>query len=424
MTQDPQLGIRTDAFIGADDKRTENAARRGDSDLVRPGKRKSDLGEVNTRFFTFADRKNPFVFRTGETLAPVTLAYETYGSLNSTKSNAILLFHALSGSQHAAGINRRVKGVGRLWTDEMHVGWWDDFIGPGKALDTERYFIVCANYIGGCYGSSGPPSRNPATGKPYGRAFPTVMIGDIVDSQVRLLDHLGIAQLHAVVGASLGGLCANNFAVRYPDRVRIVITIGSGIEVSILQRIYNYEQICAIEEDKYFNGGHYYGRKRPDRGLALARMISHKTFVSLEMMADRARTEVVRPEEDRDKWYWMSHPVESYLRNQGLKFVKRFDANTYLRIIDAWQRFDLLKDTGKSSFEEVFSVCRNQRHLVFTIEGDACFEPAQQAQQCAVLRKARVPHEHITVHSDKGHDSFLLEPNLYTPHLAYFLRAR
>lgn len=383
----------------------------------------SDLGEVKTRFFTFGDRRHPFIFRTGEKLQPVTLAYETYGRLSPARDNVILLFHALSGSQHAAGVNRAVRGVGKLWTEELHLGWWDNFIGPGKAFDTNRYCIVCANYVGGCYGSSGPVTRNPATGKPYGRSFPTVMFGDVVDTQARLLDHLGIHRLHAVVGASLGGLCAVNFAVRYPDRVGVVISIASGIEVSIQQRITNYEQICAIEEDKYFNGGHYYGSRHPERGLALARMISHKTFVSLEMMADRARHEVVRPEEDRDKWYWLSHPVESYIRNQGFKFVKRFDANTYLRIIDAWQRFDLLKETGKSTYEEAFAPCVDQRHLVFTIEHDACFAPAQQEHYCRVLRKARVPHQHITVHSDKGHDSFLLEPELYTPHISYCLRA-
>lgn len=385
-------------------------------------KLKSDLGDVETKFFTFADRRHPFVFQSGEKLAPVTLAYETYGTLSPQKDNAILVFHALSGSQHAAGINRAVKGVGRLWTEELHLGWWDDFIGPGKAFDTNRYFVICANYVGGCYGSSGPVSRNPKTRAPFGRAFPTVMFSDIVDSQIELLNHLGIDRLHAVAGGSLGGLCATNLAVRHQDRVGVVIAIASGIEVSIQQRILNYEQICAIEEDKFFNGGHYYGRKHPERGLALARMISHKTFVSLDMMADRARTEVVRPEEDRDKWYWMSHPVESYLRNQGFKFVKRFDANTYLRIIDAWQRFNLIADTGKASHEEIFAACRKQRHLVFTIENDACFAPEQQDQQCRALRKARVPHQHITVHSDKGHDSFLLEPELYTPHIAYYLR--
>ncbi len=383
---------------------------------------KSDLGEVETQFFTFGDKQHPFVFQTGETLPRVTLAYETYGTLNADRSNAILLFHALSGSQHAAGINRAIKGVDRLWNEDLYLGWWDAFIGPDKALDTNQYFVICANYIGSCYGSSGPTSINPETNKPFARSFPTVMFSDIVNSQVHLLDHLGIKKLHAVVGGSLGGLCATNFAVRYPERVDTVITIAAAVEISIQQRITNYEQICAIEEDKHFNGGHYYGQKHPDRGLALARMISHKTFVSLDMMADRARSEVVRPEEDRDKWYWLSHPVESYLRNQGLKFVKRFDANTYLRIIDAWQRFNLLTDTGKSTLEEVFSVCRHQHHLVFTITRDACFSPEQQEQQCRVLRKARVPFQHITVHSDKGHDSFLLEPELFTPHIAYFLR--
>lgn len=383
----------------------------------------STLGEVKTQFFTFADRRHPFVFRTGEKLSPVQLAYETYGTLNAARDNAVLLFHALSGSQHAAGINRAVPGVDGRWTEELHLGWWDDYIGPGKALDTNRFFVVCANYVGGCYGSSGPITRNPRTKKPYGRAFPTVMIGDIVDSQIALLDHLGIQKLHATVGASLGGLCSVNLAVRHPGRVRLVIPIASGVEVSIQQRISNYEQICAIEEDRHFNGGHYYDtRHRPDRGLTLARMISHKTFISLEQMEMRARGLIVLPEVDRDKWYWMFHPVESYLRNQGLKFVKRFDANTYLRIIDAWQRFDLLKETGRKTLADVFSVCRDQRYLVFTIQDDACFAPAQQEQHCRALKQARVPFQHLTVHSDKGHDSFLIEPELFTPHLAHFLR--
>lgn len=381
----------------------------------------SSLGEVKTKFFTFGSRKEPFEFRTGEKLSSVTLAYETYGELSPNADNAILVFHALSGSQHAAGINRSVPGTRRLWTEELHMGWWDDFIGPGKAIDTRKYFVVCANYLGGCYGSSGPISKNPRSGKPYGRSFPTVMLGDVVDSQIRLLDHLGIGKLHAAIGGSLGGMCAINLAVRYPERVKLVMPIASGINVSILQRIYNYEQICAIEEDKFFNGGHYYSGRKPDRGLALARMISHKTFVSLEMMERRARKEVVRPEEDKDKWYWLSHPVESYLRGQGLKFVKRFDANTYLRIIDAWQRYNLLQDTGKKNMKAVFKPCRKQKYLVFSIEGDACFEQQQQDELCDALRSADVPFQHHTVHSEKGHDSFLLEPELYSPHIAYVL---
>ncbi|MCB1068980.1 MAG: homoserine O-acetyltransferase [Verrucomicrobia bacterium] len=391
------------------------------SSALPQGQHPEGVGETRTRWFTFGDQADPFVFRTGETLSSVTLAYEQYGELNEKRDNAILLFHALSGSQHAAGYNPAIEGVGNLWTEEMHTGWWDAFIGPGRALDTNRYCILCVNYIGGCYGSSGPVSIHPDTGKPFGREFPTVMIGDIVDSQMRLLDHLGIQTLHAVVGGSLGGLCAVNLAVQYPDRVQTVIPIASGAAVSILQRITNYEQICAIEEDKHFNGGHYYEGPRPDRGLALARMISHKTFVSLEMLELRARQEVIRPEEDKDKWYWLSHPVESYLRNQGLKFVKRFDANTYLRIMDAWQRFDLLKETGKATLAEVFDACRDQRYLIFSIDSDVCFHPELQDEQCHALRKAGVTFHHITVHSEKGHDSFLLEPDLFVPHLDYAL---
>jgi len=381
----------------------------------------SSLGEVKTKFFTFGDRKHPFVFQSKEKLDSITLAYETYGELSPAADNAVLIFHALSGSQHVAGINHAVAPAGKLWTDEMVHGWWDDFVGPGKAIDTRKFFVVCANYIGGCYGSSGPVSRNPKTRKPYGRSFPTVMVGDIVDSQVKLLDELGITKLHAVVGGSLGGMCVINFAVRYPDRVSLVIPIASGLATSIRQRIFNYEQICAIEEDKYFNSGNYYSGPRPDRGLALARMISHKTFVSLEMMEHRARQEVIRPEEDHDKWYWLSHPVESYLRGQGFKFVSRFDANTYLRIIDAWQRYDLLKDTEKKNYQSVFARCRKQKYLVFSIESDDCFHPVMQDQLCEVLRRANVSFQHITLHSEKGHDSFLLEPALYTPHIAYML---
>lgn len=383
----------------------------------------SPIGHVETQLFDFGDADHPFVFRTGEKLDQVTLAYETYGTLSPSADNAILLYHALSGSQHAAGTNTSVPAAGALWTDEMHQGWWDDFIGPGKAIDTRKWFVICANYIGGCYGSSGPISINPQTGQPYGRSFPTVMFGDVVDSQIQLLDHLGIETLHAVIGASVGGLCAVNHATRYPDRVKLAILIGSGISTSILQRIYNYEQICAIEEDKFFEGGNYYGGQHPDRGLTLARMISHKTFVSLETMSERARKEVVRPEEDKDKWYWMSHPVESYLRKQGLKFVNRFDANTYLRIIDAWQRFDLLKDTGKSSFHEVFEPCRDQKYLVFSVDSDACFYPDRQDQLCQELKGAEVSFQRITVHSEKGHDSFLLDPDLFTPHISYMLNS-
>lgn len=378
------------------------------------------LTNTETKFFKFDnDGAGIRLFR-GGFLPEIELAYETYGQLNSNHDNAILLFHAFTGSQHAAGFNPSVPGVGELWTAECQQGWWEDFVGPGKSLDTSKFFIICANYLGGCYGSTGPGSLNPLTGKIYGPDFPMVTFSDIVDSQVRLLDHFGIQKLHAVVGASIGGFLTVNLATRYPDRAQNVVSIASGIEVSPLQRIMNFEQICAIERDPCFNGGNYSSDRRPDFGLASARMISHKTFVSLGAMTLRANSEIVQKQEDFS-WYQVQHPLESYILHQGRKFIKRFDANTYLHIINAWQGFDLLKEGKAENFHELFLRCRDQKFLVFTIDSDVCFYPDEQETLAKVLKDADVHTLRLTVHSDKGHDSFLLEPELFAPHLIYAL---
>jgi homoserine O-acetyltransferase len=377
---------------------------------------------TETKFFTFGGKgEEPLRLQNGERLGPVTLAYQTYGRLAPDRDNAILLFHALSGSQNAAGYNPSVPGVGDLWREDCRVGWWDDFIGPGKALDTDLFFVVCANYLGGCYGSTGPGSVDPRTGRPYGSRFPGISLCDIVDSQMRLADFLGIGCFHAATGGSLGGLLALTAATRYPQRVRTVIPIACGHEVTILQRIHNFEQVYAIEADPHFQGGDFYGGPRPAKGLALARMIAHKTYVSLQVMEARARGETVRKEEDL-KRYEISHPVESYMLHQGRKFVDRFDANTYLRIMQAWQRFDLVADTGAMDIQDVFSRCRDQRFLVFSIDSDVCSYPEEQAGLVRVLKDCGVPTQHITVHSDKGHDSFLLEPELFAPYLSFTLK--
>ena len=375
---------------------------------------------VETKFFTFADETNPFRLRSGQTLSTVTLAYETYGELNADKSNAILLFHALSGSQHAAGINPAVPGIGDLWTEECKTGWWDGFIGPGKALDTDKFFIICANYLGGCYGSTGPSSINPATGIPYAAAFPNICMADIVDSQIHLLNYLEISCLHAVIGASLAGMQCLSLATRHPERVRLVIPIATSMRSSILQRIHNFEQIYAIERDPHFQGGNYYQGTHPDEGLALARIISHKTFVSLGQMNHRARDEVRQPDDDLT-FYHVNFPVESYVLHQGKKFVRRFDANTYLRVLEAWQKYDLAKEANVNSYVESFACCRHQRYMVFSIDSDVCFYPDEQEALATTLEQAGIPSRRITVHSDKGHDAFLLESKLFTPHLAYTL---
>jgi len=380
----------------------------------------SSIGRVRTRFFEFKNSRKPLRLRCGVSLPRFTLAYETYGKLNPARSNAVLLFHAMTGSQHAAGVNRNVPGLDGRWTEELHEGWWDKFIGPGKALDTRKLFVICANYLGGCYGSTGPASINPGTGKIWGPGFPVLRISDIVDSQIRLLDHLGINALHAVIGTSIGGFLSLSLATRYPARVRTVISIGTGVETTVLQRILNFEQITAIESDPYFNGGNYYDGALPQTGLALARRIAHKTFISPEALSERARGEVVS-QASPFGWYEMNSPVESYMLHQGEKFVQRFDANTYLRILDTWQWFDLLAEADAPAFATLFGRTKGQEYLVFSIDSDFAFPRQEQSKLVRLLKDAGTPVTWITVHSDKGHDSFLLEPKLFAPHIGQAL---
>ncbi len=383
------------------------------------------IGETQTQFLEVGSAQEPFAFSCGMSLPGITVAYETYGKLNARKTNAILLFHALSGSQHAAGVTKSVPDTDARWTEDCQTGWWDLFIGPGKAMDTNRYFIICANYLGGCYGSSGPASINPKTGKPYGGKFPAVSSSDVVRSQLAVLDHLGIKQLLAVIGASVGGLLAINLATMFPERVKIVMPIASGPRTTVLARLTLFEQVMAIENDSHFHGGDYYKGEAPEYGLALARMISHKTFVHLDAIERRARTDMNQPD-GQLSWYRVKHNVESYMLHQGKKFVKRFDANTYLRICDMWLRYDPLFDAGVADYEQLFARSREAGHhyLIFSIDSDFCFYPEEQAELIGYLERAGVSSMHITVHSEKGHDSFLLEPELYTPHLVYTLEGR
>ena len=371
------------------------------------------LGVVETEFFTM---EKSFPLQCGQELEPVTLAYETYGKLNDAKDNAILLFHALTGSQHAAGFNPSVPAAHPLWVDEVHTGWWNGFIGPGKALNTDRFSVICVNYLGGCYGSTGPASVDADTGRPYGSSFPRISIVDVVDSQMALLDHLGIETLHAAIGGSVGGMMCVNLATRYPERVKNVIPIAAGLGVTALQRIHIFEQCNAIENDPHFARGDYYDGPAPDRGLALARMIGHKSFVSLQAIEERARDEIVDREETGGH-IQIVNPIESYMWHQGAKFVKRFDANSYLRTMELWQTFDLVEQANGSDLDSVLRRCRNQRFMIFSIDSDVCYYPDEQEEMVGALKRAGVPVRRITVHSEKGHDSFLLEPDLFAPHL-------
>ncbi len=378
--------------------------------------------ETCTQFFQTGSHADPVTLRDGGELPGVILAYETWGTLNAERSNGIFLFHALSGSHHAAGINSCIDGIGNLWQPEMHEGWWESMIGSGKALDTDKYFIVCANYLGGCYGSTGPASLNPLSGKPWGASFPAVSAADQVEVFARLLDYLQIQTLHAVVGPSVGGLIALTFATTYAERVRNVVVIASGFKTTVLNRLILFEQILAIENDPYFNGGDYYDASPPLYGLVLARMISHKTFVHLDSFESRARQDVVQPD-DVLAWYRVRDQFQSYMLHQGKKFVRRFDANTYLRIVDLWSRYNAIEQGTTETPAGLFkrASLASQRWLVFSIDSDFCFYPEEQAELVKHLEDAKVDVMHITVHSDKGHDSFLLEPDLYTPHVSWLL---
>ena len=362
----------------------------------------------------------PVVLANGETLPHVDLVYETYGQLNAAKDNAILLFHALTGSHHAAGFNDELPDAQTRWTEECHVGWWDDFIGQGKALDTRASYVICVNYLGGCYGSTGPTSVMPGQERPLGRQFPSLTIADIVDSQIHLLDYLGIERLHAVVGASLGGLMCLSLATRYPDRVAKVIPISAGLDVTPLQRLINFEQIIAIESDPNFRAGDYYGYTPPNQGLSLARIIGHKTFVSVADLEARARAGIIDTTNVFAS-YSVNHKLESYMIHQGRRFCSRFDANSYLRILEAWQRFDLVREAACQHLSEVLIRCREQEFLTFTIDSDVCFYPEEQEKMVAALNAAGITSTRLTVHSEKGHDSFLLETGLFTPQINYFL---
>jgi len=375
--------------------------------------------QTQTRFYTLPE---PFECRAGGVIPEVRLAYETYGELNEDKSNAVLVFHALSGNQHAAGVCPDVPEADPYWTDECVTGWWDRFIGPGRAINTDKFFVICANYLGGCYGSTGPRSPHPDDGKPYGSRFPFIKCEDVVNSQIALLDHFGIDKLHAVTGPSVGGLLCLTLATLYPERVDIVLPLGTGPRLTSLTRLHNFEQITAIESDKNFNGGDYYDGPYPEEGLMLARMIAHKTYVSLETMESRARGELVQPTEGFS-FYKLGHRIESYMFHHGKKFVQRFDANSYLRIMAMWQRFNLKTMLKLNSLPEVFSRCTHQRYMIFSIDTDVCFYPGEQAELEHLLKESGVRCLRITVHSEKGHDSFLLEPDLFTPHIRYTLES-
>ena len=364
------------------------------------------LGLVQTKTFTFAETPDEFTLESGRSLAPITLAYETYGRLNSARSNALLILHAFSGDAHAAGYHE----------GDDRPGWWGIMIGPGKSLDTDRYFIICANVIGGCRGSTGPSSTNPATGRPYALGFPVVTVKDMVRAQRRLIDHLGIDRLLCVIGGSMGGMQALQWAVTYPDRVALAIPVAATARSSAQSIAFNEVGRQAIQADPDWMDGDYYGKTTPRRGLALARMVAHITFLSDAAMHRKfGRRLQDRAEVGFD--FVTDFAVESYLRYQGDSFVKRFDANSYLYLTKAMDYFDLSLDRP---LREAFAGV-SARFLVVSFSSDWAYPSYQSREIVTALRQNDVHVVYSELPTDAGHDAFLLESDALGRLLANFL---
>jgi homoserine O-acetyltransferase/O-succinyltransferase len=348
----------------------------------------------------------------GRTLQRVEVAYETYGSLDKDGLNAILICHALSGDSHVAGLR---PGEDAATT---HPGWWDIMVGPGKAIDTQRFFVVCANVLGGCTGTTGPSAIDPATGHAYGLGFPLITIEDMVDVQARLLDALGISRLVSVVGGSMGGMQALSWAKRYPERVGSVIADATTTRLGAQAIAFNEVGRRAILEDPAFAGGDYYDRPdQPESGLSIARMIGHITYLSDESMHEKFGRRL-RSAETYAYDFVSEFEVETYLAYQGRRFVERFDANTYLYMTKAMDYFDLQGDAA-SLAEALCDV--KARFLVMSFSSDWLFPTARSRELVSALRVNGNEVTFAEIPSAYGHDSFLLEPEAQHQLIAPFL---
>jgi homoserine O-acetyltransferase/O-succinyltransferase len=339
--------------------------------------------------------------RSGAELPAYDLAYETYGQLNAARSNAVLVCHALNASHHVAGWYEQDKG---------NIGWWDNLVGPGKPLDTNRFFVVGSNYIGSCFGSTGPASINPASGKPWGADFPVVTVEDWVETQARLADRLGIERFAAVIGGSLGAMQAMQWTLSYPDRVRHSIVVASAAKLTPQNIAFNEVARQAIMTDPDFHGGHYYEKGVvPTRGLRIARMIGHITYLSGEAMAEKFGRLLRRGALGFD--FDTDFEVESYLRYQGDKFSSYFDANTYLRITKALDYFDPAADYGGDLAKAMARA--KAAFLVVSFKSDWRFTPARSREIVRALLDNRSIVSYLELDAPGGHDAFLLEDPRY-----------
>ena len=380
------------------------------SEYIEHDRDENSVGIVEKEFFTFAEPPDELVLESGAKLGPITLAYEACGTLNADKTNVILILHALSGDSHVAGYYQ---------DDDEKPGWWDNMVGPGKGIDTDKYFIICSNILGSCMGSTGPCTINPRTVLPYGLDFPVVTIGDMVTAQKALLDHLGIKKLLAVVGGSIGGMQLLEWCARYPEMVAAGIPLATTTRHSALAIAFNEVGRQAIMADPKWNGGNYYFGPKPDTGLAVARLIGHITYLSDESM----RHKFGRRLQDKSDFSFnfdADFQVESYLRYQGQKFVERFDANSFLYITKAADYFDIRKKYGNGSAVKAFSKTR-AKFLVVSFSSDWLYPTYQSRSMVKAMKKNGLDVSFLEIEAEWGHDAFLLSSERLTKLVRGFL---
>ena len=368
------------------------------------------VGLVEKKSYAFAEPPNEIILESGTRLGPVTIAYETCGQLNDDKSNVVLICHALSGDSHVAGYYSE---------DDPKPGWWDIMVGPGKGIDTDKYFIICSNILGSCIGSTGPCTYNPKTVEPYGLDFPVVTIGDMVKCQKALLDHLGIKKILSVIGGSIGGMQVLEWCVSYPEMVVSAIPLATTTRHSALAIAFNEVARQAIMADPNWNNGDYYSGSKPDLGLAVARMIGHITYLSDESM----RIKFGRRLQDKSDFSFnfdADFQVESYLRYQGAKFVDRFDANSFLYITKASDYYDLEKQHGNGSAVEAFSKAKT-KFLVVSFTSDWLYPTYQSRAMVQAIKKNGLDVSFCEIEADWGHDAFLLPSESLTAMVKGFL---
>ena len=392
-----------------------------------PETAEGSVGVIDTQFI---DLPRPLALDCGRELTQVRVAYETYGTLSPARDNVILVCHALSGDAHAAGYaaaptsestrdgfraEERDAGKGE------GLGWWDGMIGPGKAFDTDRFFVVSSNLLGGCRGSTGPSSRDPATGRPYGSDFPVVTVADMVRAQRALLDELGIDRLAAVAGGSLGGMQALEWAVQYADRVDAIIPIASTHALHPQGVAWNAIARNAITSDPAWQGGHYYGTGHaPTAGMGVARMVGHITYLSAVSIEEKFGRRLQEGEDIQFELMKPEFEVESYLIHQAETFVKRFDANTYLYTSRALSYFDLARQYGDGRLAHAVRDV-SARTLLIAFSSDWLYPPAGSAELAHALRAADKTVEFQEIDAPYGHDCFLLEEARQTPMIREFL---